>query len=449
MRTTASILHLDLDAFFAAVEQRDKPSLRGRPVVVGGLGPRGVVSTASYEARRHGVRSAMRMVEARALCPHAAFLSGRFDAYRSTSRIVMTRLRAESALVEPLSLDEAFVDLDDGSDLDEATLRLRAERLRADIFSLTGGLTASVGLASSKLVAKIASDLDKPDGLVLVRPGTEVDLLGPMPLRAIPGVGPATFERLRRLGLTTVEQAREQSRDELMAILGQASGASLYRLVRADDDRPVDPSRETKSISAEETFETDVTDRAVLRHEVTAQGVALAGRLRAAQLSARTVTLKVRHHDFETHTRSTTLSGPTDDATVVTDLALGLLDGLDLAGGVRLIGVGVSGLTTWTQPALFSEQTSNPSPSPEPVPTSPRHGPVTSTSPTWSPGADIHHREHGDGWVWGSGLGRVTIRFETRSTPAGPVRTFAADDPDLLSGHRDAPDETAAATVGP
>ena len=191
MRSDPTILHVDLDAFFAAVEQRDKPSLRGKPVVVGGVGGRGVVATASYEARVFGVRSAMSTREARARCPHAAYLTGRFEAYRQTSRRVMELLRGLSPLVEPLSLDEAFVDLA-AAGLDDLSVRgvtAVAERLKADVAEVTGGLCGSVGIATSKLVAKIASDLDKPDGLVVVEPGTELELLRPMNVSVIPGVG--------------------------------------------------------------------------------------------------------------------------------------------------------------------------------------------------------------------------------------------------------------------
>src|SRR5690606_36144335 len=190
VRAGPTMLDLDRDAFYAAVEQRDKPSLRGRPVVVGGVGGRGVVATASYEARAYGVRSAMSTREARARCPHAAYLSGRFDAYRAASALVMEQLRRLSPLVEPLSLDEAFVDLAAGDALagtaDDATGTAVAERLKADVHEVTEGLTASVGIGSSKLIAKIASDLRKPDGLVVVAPGTERDLLRPMPITTIP-----------------------------------------------------------------------------------------------------------------------------------------------------------------------------------------------------------------------------------------------------------------------
>ena len=433
MRSTASVMHLDLDAFFASVEQRDKPSLRGRPVIVGGLGSRGVVSTASYEARTHGVRSAMRMAEARARCPHAAFLSGRFDAYREASGVVMGHLREISPLVEPLSLDEAFVDLA-AADIDTTDLEAVRElvaSVRREITARTHGLTASVGVASSKLMAKIASEIDKPDGAHVVAPGTETDVLGPMQVTAIPGVGPATAERLRRIGIATVEDLREPSEDELVRLLGQASGRSLYRLSRAQDDRAVEAERETKSVSVEDTFTTDVTDRRRLGTEIDRMARGVAARLASAGLSGRTVTLKLRHHDFETHTRSSTLPGPTDSPTTIAATAHRLLDDADLGGGLRLIGVGVSGLADWVQDDLFTAEEAPPLDPETDVP----HAAEPASATDWSPGMDVHHADHGDGWVWGAGLARVTVRFETRSTPAGPVMTFPATDPMLRPGH--------------
>ncbi|TXL62896.1 DNA polymerase IV [Aeromicrobium terrae] len=427
MRSTASILHLDLDAFFASVEQRDKPSLRGKPVIVGGIGPRGVVATASYEARVHGVRSAMRTAEARARCPHAAFLGGRFDAYREASRLVMERLREESELVEPLSLDEAFVDLAASPSFDPDGVGDLVARLRADITEITHGLTASVGVASSKLMAKIASEVNKPDGSFVVEPGTETDVLGPMQATVIPGVGPATAERLRRVGIATVDDLRTPSVDELVRLLGQSMGTSLWRLARAEDDRPVVAERETKSISVEDTFETDITDRTVLAGEVDRMAAAVAARLRKNGLSGRTVTIKVRHHDFETHTRSSTLQGPTDSPRVLRDTARALLDATDVAGGLRLLGVGVSGLADWVQDDLFADPDEVPDGEESAVPTT-RH---RDRGVQYYPGMDVRHDVHGDGWVWGAGLGRVTVRFETRETPPGPVHTFTEDDPAL------------------
>jgi DNA polymerase IV len=426
MRPVASVLHLDLDAFFAAVEQRDKPSLRGKPVVVGGVGGRGVVSTASYEARRYGVRSAMSTREARARCPHAAFLSGRFHAYREASGIVMALLREASPLVEPLSLDEAFVDLEraDLPDLGVESVRAFAELLRTRVTEATDGLTASVGIGTSKFIAKVASDLDKPDGLVVVPPGTEQDLLRPMHVTVIPGVGPATTERLRRAGIHTVADLETLSLDELVRMLGRAHGTGLHALARAEDDRPVVAERETKSISVEGTYDTDLTDRKLMEGLLTRQAGSVAERLRKNGMSGRTVTIKVRLHDFTTLSRSATLPSPVDDAATVARLARSLLTELDTSGGVRLLGVGVSGLADWIQDDLFGDDTEEEAALPdEPLPGPPR--------PAWSPGMDVVHDEMGRGWVWGSGRGVVTVRFETAQTPAGPVRSYPSDDPAL------------------
>ena len=431
MRAQASVLHLDLDAFFAAVEQRDKPSLRGKPVVVGGVGGRGVVATASYEARRYGVRSAMSTREARSRCPHAAFLSGRFHAYRETSERVMRLLREASPLVEPLSLDEAFVDLTPAGlpDLGVEAVTAFAEDLRARVVEVTGGLTASVGVATSKFVAKVASDLEKPDGLVVVAPGTELELLRPMDVRVIPGVGPATAERLRRVGVHAVADLETLSEDELVRLLGNASGRWLFQLARARDDRPVVPEREAKSVSVEGTYDTDLTDRRLMEGLLTRQASDVAGRLRKHGLSGRTVTIKVRLHDFTTLSRSTTLGSPTDSAATIARLARALLADLDTSGGVRLLGVGVSGLADWVQEDLFGEtgqdeeeELTDLLPDAE-VPHHSRRA--------WAPGMDVEHDELGRGWVWGSGRGVVTVRFETATTPAGPVRTFRVDDPGL------------------
>jgi DNA polymerase-4 len=424
VRSTASVLHLDLDAFFAAVEQRDKPSLRGKPVIVGGTGGRGVVATCSYEAREYGVRSAMSTREARARCPHAAFLSGRFGAYRETSRVVMGLLREVSPLVEPLSLDEAFVDLA-ASDLrvyDVASVTELGHALRARVSEATGGLTASVGIGTSKFMAKVASDLDKPDGLVVVPPGTEQELLRPMSVSVIPGVGPATAERLRRAGVHTVADLEQLSEEELVRQLGKAHGHGLFELARARDDRPVVAEREAKSVSVEGTYEDDLTDRRVMEGLLARQARQVADRLRKHGLSGRTVSIKVRLHDFTTLSRSSTLASPTDSAAVVTRTARSLLADLDTSGGVRLLGVGVSGLADWVQDDLFgaAEEPEEEQPAVE----EPR-------ARGWRPGQDVEHDEMGRGWVWGSGRGVVTVRFETAETGPGPVRSYAADDPAL------------------
>ncbi|MEV6105296.1 DNA polymerase IV [Streptomyces sp. NPDC051940] len=433
MKAAPTILHLDMDAFFAAVEQAAKPSLRGKPVVVGGIGPRGVVATASYEARVYGVHSAMPTAQARRRCPNAAYLVPRFGVYRQVSDRVMALLSELSPLVEPLSLDEAFVDLEAGGVAsDEAAARRVAERLRADIRAQTG-LSGSVGLAGSKMLAKMASEMAKPDGLVVVPPGTERELLAPMPVRALPGVGPATAETLRRAGLSTIEQVTEAGEDELVRLLGKAHGVWVSAMALGHDERPVVAERDAKSVSVEDTFDVDLHDRIRIRTEVARLADRCVVRLRGAGRSGRTVVLKVRRYDFSTLTRSETLRGPTDDPVVVREAAERLLESVDTTGGVRLLGVGVSGLADYTQEDLFAQAEQAAAPVPEPAPDA--AGPEPAPEPEtrrWLPGLDVRHAEYGAGWVQGSGLGRVTVRFEgPGAVVPGRVRTFASDDPDL------------------
>ncbi|CAM5270963.1 DNA polymerase IV [Streptomyces spiroverticillatus] len=442
-----------MDAFYAAVEQAAKPSLRGKPVVVGGLGPRGVVATASYEARRFGVHSAMPTAQARRLAPNAAYLVPRFTVYRAVSEQVMGLLGRLSPLVEPLSLDEAFVDLEAGGVADdEASARAVGERLREQIRELTG-LSGSVGLAGSKMLAKIASEEAKPDGLCLIEPGTERELLAPMPVRTLPGVGPATGDHLRRAGMTTVAHLAEAGEDELVRLLGKAHGASLHRMAQGLDDRPVVAERDAKSVSVEDTFDVDLHDRVRVRSEVERLADRCVERLRGAGRSGRTVVLKVRRFDFSTLTRSETLRGPTDDPGVVREAAARLLEGVDTTGGVRLLGVGVTGLADYTQEDLFAQAAEAEAAAaaaaagelgageaeevaPEPVEEAVE---VTEAEPAgerrWLAGHDVRHVEFGAGWVQGSGLGRVTVRFEEPgSVGVGRVRTFRVDDPGLERG---------------
>ncbi|AEV82872.1 DNA repair nucleotidyltransferase [Actinoplanes sp. SE50] len=455
VRGDPSILHVDLDAMFAAVEQRDKPSLRGKPVVVGGVAGRGVVSTASYEARVFGVRSAMPMAQARRLAPWStAYLSPRFAAYKRTSQVVMRLLAEVSPLVEQVSIDEAYVDLAAvGGDLSVRAVTELATDLKARIAVATGGVTGSIGAASSKLLAKIGSDLHKPDGLTVVAPGDELAFLHPLPVNRLGGVGPATEQRLHRSGVRTIGDLAAVSLEHLTDWFGQSHGAGLFRLARAQDDRPVVSEREAKSVSAEETFDVDVTDPVRLRHELDLLAARVAGRLRSGGLAGRTVNIKVRHGDFTTLTRAFTRDHPTDDGRLVAQLARRLLAELDTSGGIRLLGVGVSTLADFAQDDLFAEEhaaagrgaligllpaaTVPDEPAiaapeePEPaVPAAePAAGPVV-----WRPGQDVVHDAMGAGWVQGSGLGRVTVRFEGPLTGRGPVRTFAVDDPRLHPG---------------
>jgi DNA polymerase IV len=433
VRREASVLHLDLDAFFASVEQRDKPSLRGKPVVVGGLGQRGVVATASYEARLFGVRSAMPTHEARRRCPQAAFLVGRFGAYHAASRQVMGVLRGLSPLVEPLSMDEAFVDLRAATtaiDFSRSGLEMLIKQLKDDVRGATDGLTASVGVATSKFIAKVATELAKPDGWSIIEAGEELELLRPMRIGVIPGVGPVTQQKLHRIGIHTVADLQLGEFDELAQVIGKTHAQAVIDLAYARDDRPVEPDRETKSISVEDTFETDLVSRPELSAILVRDAGQVAARLRAARLFAHTVTIKVRLHDFSTLTRSRTLLNATENAQVIGSVATSLLSGVEVSGGVRLLGVGVSGLTDVLQEDLFTSDSSAVQPREEAVEEQPKPDdqPVRHS---WPPGIDVNHDQHGHGWVWGSGLGRVTIRFETKDTPPGPVRTFAVDDPAL------------------
>lgn len=445
-----------MDAFYASAEQAAKPSLRGKPVVVGGLGPRGVVATASYEARRFGVHSAMPTAQARRLAPNAAYLVPRFQLYRTVSDQVMELLARLSPLVEPLSLDEAFVDLEAGGTADDAaSAREIGEQLRTAIKAVTG-LTGSVGLAGSKMLAKIASEEAKPDGLLLIEPGTERALLAPMSVRILPGVGPATADHLRRAGMTTVDDLVEAGEDELVRLLGKAHGGSLHRMALGYDDRPVVAERDAKSVSVEDTFDADLHDRVRIRTEVERLADRCVQRLRGAGRSGRTVVLKVRRYDFSTLTRSETLRGPTDDPTVVREAAARLLEAVDTTGGVRLLGVGVTGLADYTQEDLFAQAADERTAAEEAAGQSAEES-AEGTAPAgdaggeppgdpraqaletaeqraarrWPAGHDVHHGTYGHGWVQGSGVGRVTVRFEEPGSAPGRVRTFRIDDPEL------------------
>nr|WSW58577.1 DNA polymerase IV [Streptomyces sp. NBC_00998] len=471
MRAAPTILHLDMDAFYASVEQASKPSLRGKAVIVGGLGPRGVVATASYEARRFGVHSAMPMAQARRLCPNGACLIPRFSLYRAVSDVVMALLRELSPLVEPLSLDEAFVDLEAGGTAFDAESALETgQRLRADILAATG-LNASVGLAGSKMLAKVASEEAKPDGLLLIEPGTERALLAPMSVRTLPGVGPATGEHLRRAGITTVGELAEAGEDELVRMVGRSHGVGLYRMALGLDDRPVVAERDAKSVSVEDTFDVDLHDRVRIRNEVQRLADRCVHRLRDSGHSGRTIVLKVRRYDFSTLTRSETLRGPTDDPAVVREAAARLLEAVDTTGGVRLLGVGVTGLADYTQEDLFAQSmaaeaeaaaeaasageggaiepagaaeaagtggaggSGGPAgpggPAEAPERAEPSDEPEPARERRWAAGSDVRHAVYGPGWVQGSGVGRVTVRFERPGSPPGRVRTFRVDDPEL------------------
>ncbi len=346
------LLHVDLDAFFASVEQRDRPELRGRPVVVGGGGPtdRGVVSAASYEARAFGVRSAMPLRTAAALCPQAVFVPVDGRKYDAVSREVMAILRRFTPQVEPISIDEAFLDVTGSTALfgDGETI---ARRIKAAIRDELG-ITASVGVAATKLVAKIGSDLRKPDGLVVVRPGEEPAFLAPLPIVRLWGVGPATATILREYGVATIGDLAALPVEVLVRRFGP-HGAGLHDRALGIDPEPVGRDETAKSIGHEHTFDVDTSDRETLERTLLAMADGVAGRLRAAGLRARTITVKVRDSSFRTKTRQRTIDPPTDLTEPIWRAALELAEP-ELRGiRVRLVGVTASNFDVSPQLSLF------------------------------------------------------------------------------------------------
>lgn len=349
---TRTILHADLDAFFASVEQRDNPELRGKPVLVGGAGPRGVVAAASYEAREFGCRSAMPGAVARRLCPHAIFVKGSFAKYKEASRAVFDIFETATPLVEPLSVDEAFLDVTGSLRLlgDGETI---ARKIRADVKRETQ-LTVSIGVAPSKLVAKIASDLDKPDGLVIVPDGTVEGFLEPLAISRLWGVGPASEAKLKTLGITTFGQLRALDKPTLKHLFG-TMGDALWNRCRGIDDRPVVTDRRAKSIGHERTFGENLNTLDQCHAQVVDLAERVAWRLRRANRAASTLTLKVRNGEFRTITRNHTLTEPTAESAAIVREASALLDTWSARHfePVRLLGVSASNLATPQGPGLF------------------------------------------------------------------------------------------------
>ena len=349
-----AILHLDLDAFYASVEQLDEPALRGRPVVVAGPSARGVVCAASYEARRFGVRSAMPTVRARRLCPEGVFVSPRFPRYEELSGRVFAMYREYTPLVEPLSLDEAFLDVTASEALyggGRAVAEALRQRVKAEV-----GLTVSAGVAEMKLAAKIASDLGKPDGLVEVPAGGTREFLSPLPVSRLWGVGKVTEAALAKLGVHRIGQLAAAPEALVAAALGSGAARHLVALARGDDPREVVPDEPSRSVGAEETFEEDLTGRAALLPHLLAQAERTARRLREAGLRGRTVTLKVKYSDFTLVTRRCTLAAATDDGAAVFAAAREQLERVELDRPVRLIGVSVSGFEARAEQLGLFEQ---------------------------------------------------------------------------------------------
>jgi DNA polymerase IV len=349
-----AILHIDMDAFYASVEEQDRPELKGKPLIVGGTGGRGVVAAASYAVRRFGVRSAMPMREALRRCPEAIVVPPRMDRYKEISDQVFAIFREFTPVVEGLSLDEAFLDVTASQQLLGGPEQIGAE-IRRRIAAQTG-LTASVGIASNKLLAKIASDLNKPDGMCRIDAGNLREILDPLPIQKLFGVGQKTLPTVLAAGIRTFGDARTASEAVLWRAFGTHGNAMRDRAAGLDD-RPVEPEREEKSISAEETFDADIRAPAELSAQLKALADRTASRLRAHKLLAGRVSVKIRRGDFTTYTRQRALAPPTQDTATVSAAAQALLNGWLASqprAAIRLLGVGVSDLQVLLQPDLFS-----------------------------------------------------------------------------------------------
>jgi DNA polymerase IV len=428
------VLHFDMDAFYASVEQLTRPTLRGRPVLVGGLGGRGVVAGASYEARVFGARSAMPMHQARRLVgAPAVVLPPRGVVYGVASRRVLDTVRSVVPVLEQLSFDEAFGEPPELVGAPAEQVESFCQDLRAKVRHETG-LVASVGAGSGKQIAKIASGLAKPDGIRVVPHDEESVLLQGLPVRRLWGIGPVAEEKLHRLGIDTIGAFAALSDAEAADILGPTVGSALHRLARGIDDRPVAENAPAKQISAESTFPEDLTTLDQLREAVGPIGEHAHARLEKDGRGARTVTVKLKKSDMSILTRSATLPYATTDAATLTATARRLLlDPLEI-GPIRLVGVGFSGLSDVRQESLFpdlelvAEEVSN-TRLPQTVTD------LAATPPAWRVGDDVVHTDHGHGWIQGAGHGVMTVRFETRGTGPGPVHTFPDDTPGMGRGN--------------
>lgn len=348
------IMHVDMDAFFASVEQRDDPALQGKPVIVCGKSRRSVVATASYEARAFGVHSAMPLSQAKRLCPHGCFVAPRFEAYREASDAIHQVMLHYADAYEPISLDEAFLDIS-GMGSQYPTLGSIGRAIKEEIRSAVH-LTASVGIAPNKFLAKMASDMNKPDGLCIIPYGREQEVLAPLPVRRLWGVGSVTEKKLLAAGFRTIADIQETAPEKLSALLGN-QGPLLKALSLGIDERPIISSRQVKSIGDESTYEYDLTDRPTIDREIAIHSDIVAQRLRRHDLAARTISLKIRFASFKTIMRSLSLEEGTNLQETIDSACQTLLSRIPLTEGIRLIGVTASNLgAPLSIPSLFSDK---------------------------------------------------------------------------------------------
>lgn len=425
---TRWVLHIDMDAFYASCEQLTRPTLKGRPVLVAGVTGRGVVAGASYEARKYGARSAMPTYRAVQLVgPKAVLVAPRRPVYTTASRRVFEIISRRVDIVEQLSIDEAFMEPLELAGATPEEVEQWADGLREEIRRETG-LPCSIGAGTGKQYAKIGSGLAKPDGTFIIPREKQTEILHPLPVGELWGVGPVTAAKLTGIGVETIGDFAALSEREVEVALGGVVAKQLWTLARGIDEREVKPRAESKQISAEHTYPRDLTTTAEVEAAIKRAAEGAHKRLLIDGRGARTVTVKLKMADFHIESRSSTLTYATDDLDTLTAAAYRIARYPDELGPIRLVGVGFSGLETVMQEVLFPELDRTNLPEPQ-------VGEVLPVMPTgtraWAATQDVHHTEYGHGWIQGAGHGFVTVRFETRATGPGPVKNLRADDPEL------------------
>ena len=420
------VLHIDMDAFFASCEQLTRPTLMGRPVLVGGMSGRGVVAGASYEARKYGARSAMPMYRAQQLIgAKAVVVRPRFEVYRLASQRVFHYLQQRVDLIEQLSIDEGYMEPAELVGASAEEVEAWAHQIRAEIREQTG-LPASIGAGSGKQFAKIGSGQAKPDGAFVIPAEKQEEMLHPLDVEELWGVGPVTATKLHSIGVNTIGDLARLSQREVEITLGTTIGPSLWMMARGVDDRPVAPRAESKSVSAEHTYPQDLTTTDEVDGALERALTGAHRRLLKDGRGARTVTVKMRMADFHSETRSLTLGYATDDIATLRKAMQSLARYPAELGPIRLVGVGFSGLESERQDVLFPELDQ------AVISTETTfEEDTTATKRTWHATQDVFHPDYGHGWIQGTGHGFVSVRFETRATGPGPFKSFAADDEKL------------------
>ncbi|WP_087117815.1 DNA polymerase IV [Corynebacterium urinipleomorphum] len=425
---TRWVLHIDMDAFYASCEQLTRPTLKGRPVLVAGVTGRGVVAGASYEARTYGAHSAMPTYRAVQLVgPKAVLVSPRRPVYTTASRRVFEIISRRVDVVEQLSIDEAFLEPRELAGASPEDVESWANELREEIRQETG-LPSSIGAGTGKQYAKIGSGLAKPDGTFIIPRDKQTEILHPLPVGELWGVGPVTAAKLTGIGVETIGDFAAMSEREVEVALGGVVAKQLWTLARGIDEREVAPRAESKQISAEHTYPRDLTTKGEVEAAIKRAAEGAHKRLLIDGRGARTVTVKLKMADFHIESRSSTLTYATDDLDTLTAAAFRIARYPDELGPIRLVGVGFSGLETVMQEVLFPELDRANLPEPQ-------EGEVLPVIPAgtraWTATQDVHHTEFGHGWIQGAGHGFVTVRFETRASGPGPVKNLRADDPEL------------------